>query len=406
MGLFDAGAFDQPQGWLSALLQNPNLMNAGGIAPSSGFGPTQQNRAGLDERLYGAPAAQPGPMQPPMSIGPAPQMPSMNAMAQAPQQQMPTQSEPGFLDRLTAGAANFTTGGNPLAGLLNSINGLATGQRTDPQGQALARQRATYEALLPKLGPAGAMAAMTNPKVLESWASREFAPYTAHNVGDIASSFDPKTGQLRPQVQAPRYEKVGAGEKLYAVGGGAPGATAPREIATGGPEKPPQGYDWIDKNDPTKGLAAIPGGPEAKIPANEAGYLAMMNASKEGVANARKFFLDPSFKGGAISAAGSAVGQALNAGDIGRAQRDIKMATETALRIMTGAAAPETEVKRYADMFTPSVYDSRATRAQKLNNLENFLNQAQTNMTAGRVAPQSNIGWVNVGNGVRIREKN
>ncbi len=380
MGLFDVGAFSQQPGWLSALLQNPDIFSPGGVPQSNGFG---QQR---------------------------PQTPGMDAMAQAPPigaPQMPQQQAgPGFGDRMVAGASNFS---DPRLGLLsrlvNSAQGMATGQRTDPQGMQQAQQKATYEALLPKLGPAGAAAAMANPKVLESWATREFAPYTAQTTGDIGSSFDPRTGNYRPQVQAPRYEKVGPGEKLYAVGGGVPGATAPREIGSGGPEKPPQGYDWVDKSNPAAGVAPIAGGPEAKLPANEAGYLAMMNASMGGLANARKFFLDPSFKGGVINSAGNAIGQATGSFDIGRAQRDIKMATETALRIMTGAAAPETEVKRYADLFTPSVYDNHETRAQKLNNLENFLSQAKTNMTAGRVAPADNVGWVGVGNGARIRVK-
>src|SRR5262245_28498514 len=55
---------------------------------------------------------------------------------------------PGLFDRLTAGAANLTTGGNPLAGLLNAVNGLATGQRTDRAGIELAQQNATMRALM------------------------------------------------------------------------------------------------------------------------------------------------------------------------------------------------------------------------------------------------------------------
>ena len=46
---------------------------------------------------------------------------------------------PGLFDRLIAGATNLTTGGNPLAGILNAVNGLTTGQRTDRAGVALAQ---------------------------------------------------------------------------------------------------------------------------------------------------------------------------------------------------------------------------------------------------------------------------
>jgi hypothetical protein len=55
---------------------------------------------------------------------------------------------PSLMDRLTAGATNLTTGGNPIAGALNAVNGLATGQRTDRAGIALAQQQATMRALM------------------------------------------------------------------------------------------------------------------------------------------------------------------------------------------------------------------------------------------------------------------
>ncbi len=53
-----------------------------------------------------------------------------------------------LMDRLMAGATNLTTGGNPIAGALNAVNGLATGQRTDRAGIALAQQQATMRALM------------------------------------------------------------------------------------------------------------------------------------------------------------------------------------------------------------------------------------------------------------------
>jgi hypothetical protein len=79
-----------------------------------------------------------------------------------------------------------------------------------------------------------------------------------------------------------------------------------------------------------------------------------------------------------------AAASALNMGDTGRANRTVTVAIEGALRAMTGAAAPEAEVKRYENMFMPSPYDSRATATQKLNQLEDFLNNAQRLVTQGR----------------------
>lgn len=89
---------------------------------------------------------------------------------------MPQAAAPGIMDRLTAGATNFTTGGNPIAGLLNSFKGLATGERTDSAGVSQANQaqmtRALYGALIQRDIPqaqafAIAQAASTNPKIAE-----------------------------------------------------------------------------------------------------------------------------------------------------------------------------------------------------------------------------------------------
>jgi hypothetical protein len=76
---------------------------------------------------------------------------------------------PGLLDRLTAGATNLTTGGNPLAGVLNAVNGLATGQRTDRAGIALAQQQATVRALMNAgIDADTAHAAAINPEYLKA----------------------------------------------------------------------------------------------------------------------------------------------------------------------------------------------------------------------------------------------
>jgi hypothetical protein len=50
-----------------------------------------------------------------------------------------------LLDRLSAGANSFA-GVNPIAALLKGVNGLVTGQRSDPQGIMLQQQAATARA--------------------------------------------------------------------------------------------------------------------------------------------------------------------------------------------------------------------------------------------------------------------
>jgi hypothetical protein len=76
---------------------------------------------------------------------------------------------PGLLDRLTAGASNLASGGNPIAGLVNAVNGLATGQRTDHAGIELAKQHATMSALMNAgLDLNTARAAAMNPDYLKA----------------------------------------------------------------------------------------------------------------------------------------------------------------------------------------------------------------------------------------------
>jgi hypothetical protein len=75
-----------------------------------------------------------------------------------------------------------------------------------------------------------------------------------------------------------------------------------------------------------------------------------------------------------------------NIGDTGRAQRTVRTAIEAALRVMTGAAAPETEVVRYEKMFMPSPFDSVPTANQKLDQLEQFMANADALVSQGRSA--------------------
>lgn len=73
--------------------------------------------------------------------------------AQQPMQSPMASLGNGLLDRLTAGTANLTTGGNPFAGIVNSIRGFTTGERTDPYAQAQQAQTATAHALFQALQP-------------------------------------------------------------------------------------------------------------------------------------------------------------------------------------------------------------------------------------------------------------
>ena len=108
-------------------------------------------------------------------------------------------------DRFGAGMYGFANANGPLQAIAQMIGGLKTGQRQDAQGIAQQQQRATYETLKAKLGHAGAMAAMTNPKVLEEWAKREFAPYGFGQNNGVVFNQDPRTGALTPVISVPQF---------------------------------------------------------------------------------------------------------------------------------------------------------------------------------------------------------
>ena len=302
---------------------------------------------------------------------------------------MPPPQEPGIGDRLGAGLMGFANGSAPLPAIANLIGGLATGQRQDQLGiqQQQLRQAQTaavhYIANASDIDPQMKVAMIQNPMLAVQYLASRSKPaeYKFEKAEQIYGRFNPQTGQFDPQGVAPKLEKLGAGDTLYSV---APGM-APSQVATGGPDKPPPGYTWNDPANPSAGLRPIPGGPESKLPANEAAYLAMLDSSRAGVEKAKQYFLSKDFKSGPLDAAGLAIGQGLNAGEISRQQRAIRYAAEAALRLATGAAAPEPEVKRYADFYTPSVYDSQATREQKLNALTRFMDHAKANMGRGRL---------------------
>lgn len=196
MGILSGYPFDwnghtvTPGGILQGLVAAPIAMQ---VPTTGGFAPTASVRNPRDATPPPIGQTQPPPGSAPISAprGPAPPAPMAgNGIGRAADQQNPFTSllggignafsggiaglvgqgaAPGLLDRLSAGATNLTTGGNPLAGLLNAVNGLATGQRTDRAGLELAKQQATMSALINAgLDFETARAAAVNPDFLKA----------------------------------------------------------------------------------------------------------------------------------------------------------------------------------------------------------------------------------------------
>ena len=119
----------------------------------------------------------------------------------------------------------------------------------------------------------------------------------------------------------------------------------------------------------------------------------MLEAAKPGLEEAKKYFLDPrplhlreggDQAGGALYSMGKQyVGEKTGSFEIGRQRRNIRYGIEAALRAATGAAAPETEVERYTDMYAPSITDSYATRKQKIEALDRFITTYEEAATRG-----------------------
>lgn len=67
-------------------------------------------------------------------------------------------------------------------------------------------------------------------------------------------------------------------------------------------------------------------------------------------------------------------------------------AVEAKLRAESGAAVPETEVKRIAKRYIPQVGDNDSTIITKLNNMESFLSGTSAKINRGRTKPSGNKG--------------
>lgn len=355
-------------------------------------------------KLAGQPTPQattPAPSPAPVVAAPKPAPTDVSAnraplsLAPALPSQAPvTVEQPGFMDRLSNGlAANPMTlmtlgAGIAQGGVGKGLQYAAAGSQADRTNrQKQLTQTATYAALKARgMSDADALLAMQSPEALKAVLPRLFPSYKSTTVGNTAAAFNEADGTFKPGFTAPKFERLGPGETLIQTPGGAMGSTdsggQPSVIARGGPEKAPQGYQWVDPNDQSKGVTAIPGGPGTHLPSETAGRVAMMETAAADLPNARRILMEG--RGSTGTGVSGATANALNIGDTGRANRTVTVAIEGALRAMTGAAAPDTEVRRYENMFMPSPFDSRETATQKLNQLDNFIANARRLVTQGR----------------------
>lgn len=305
---------------------------------------------------------------------------------------------PTIMDRIGAGLAG-------LSGPKALAQHRAAGDRTDSRN-------ATYDALLQRGASDELARAMAlNPRQFARVLPSIFAPNRKVVNNRLV---DTRTGAVIADLSDPSFRALPAnsagvlnertGEVSTLPGGGSRTAGAP------------SGYEWVDPADRSLGLRAIAGGPATRIPAETAGRIAMMRAARPGVEEARKVYerhwgIPDGWR--QFWANVPMVGDVGKfSGEQGLAARNIRAAVESALRAMTGAAAPEEEVSRYAEIFTPNIRDSIESAKQKINLLEAFMQRAEQIVTQGRTPTPSapgdtapgDAGWTDLAPGVRIRE--
>lgn len=147
--------------------------------------------------------------------------------------------------------------------------------------------------------------------------------------------------------------------------------------------KPPTGYQF--KEDGT--LTPIPGGPAEKLSPEAAAKSAQVDNAKANIPKIRELLADK-YPG--------PIDFALNRGDVGEGKRLVKSSIEAYLRATSGAAVPEQEVERAAELYLPNPTDTQETRARKVDQLERFLSGIDTNMALGRgeqTTPAATGGW-------------
>jgi hypothetical protein len=230
-GYFDPGTYSGNSGGLidrllAQLGPQAQYQPSAGLPPQSdpnaatpiGVGNYQMPRMGSADQYQPQQAMMPPNAQPTQGQLPA-QTPQEQAagLLPAPMRgaptpspgQLPPQLQPpgsGFGDHLIAGAQNFAHGGGLISALVNGVTGLATGQRTDPQGMQAATLRSEYEALIASGVPeAKARLAVINPEfgktiVGEAFGKDKFSVVKTGQNGlgqETYRVFNPATGQFQ-----------------------------------------------------------------------------------------------------------------------------------------------------------------------------------------------------------------
>lgn len=139
--------------------------------------------------------------------------------------------------------------------------------------------------------------------------------------------------------------------------------------------KVPSGFQLSDPADPSKGVVPIPGGPQDRKNPGDAAKVQLLRDGEKSFNNFTQLLID----GNGEIDRGLILAMDTNApGTNGRqANAEILNSVEARLRAESGAAVPDSEVKRAAKRFIPTSLDNDATIRAKLSNLQSFLEETQ-----------------------------
>lgn len=155
--------------------------------------------------------------------------------------------------------------------------------------------------------------------------------------------------------------------------------------------KPPSGYRWKVSDSGEVELEAIPGGPATTLPAEVAGRKAFLDEAQKATQDVYDVLFSKNGGKTVLNRGAVMAGAIGSPGSEGRMARDrITVAVEAALRAATGAAAPDAEVERYTNLFTPSVLDSDEAALKKWQTLNAFVRNASANIEQGRTSGRGN----------------
>ena len=147
-----------------------------------------------------------------------------------------------------------------------------------------------------------------------------------------------------------------------------------------GAEKAPAGYRFQGDGN----LVAIPGGPASKLSAESAGKVALIKQGEQDINRFKNLITnsDGSFNRKKLASMDVPFGLA------GGRQENSTLfnAVNARLRLESGAAVPEAEVKRALKTFAPSALDSNDTINSKINRMNEFFATAKEEIGQGRGA--------------------